>query len=139
MADQRFNLPSDLGDEAKKFRELVEKGSNRTVSGAVVFTSNTSQNVYTSSNGEQGLFTILGEALSAYNINEDFINFILGEVSASVESTTAAVERIDDHIEDRAYPHGYLDEGIDPDFAGVIYRLVIIDGEPFLQVMEVPQ
>ena len=43
------------------------------------------------------------------------------------------------HLADYATPHKYEDEGDDPEFEGVKYRLVVINGEPFLEVVEVPE
>lgn len=41
------------------------------------------------------------------------------------------------HLADYVSPHQYLDEGTDPDWVGVKYRIVNINGEPFLEVVEV--
>ena len=56
---QKFNLPSVLGDEAKRYRELFEKGNNRTAAGSVSFTSATSGTTYNSTSGEAGIFAQL--------------------------------------------------------------------------------
>ena len=41
------------------------------------------------------------------------------------------------HKVDYTSPHQYLDEGTDPDWIDVKYRLVMINGEPFMEVVEV--
>ena len=41
------------------------------------------------------------------------------------------------HKADTAMPHKYLDEGEEVEYQGIKYRLVIINGEPFLEVVEV--
>ena len=41
------------------------------------------------------------------------------------------------HVTDTATPHKYLDEGQEAGYQGVKYRLVVINGEPFLEVVEV--
>ena len=45
-------------------------------------------------------------------------------------------ENIEDHLSEYAQPHMYEDEGEDPDWAGVKYRLVMINGEAFMKVVE---
>ncbi len=40
------------------------------------------------------------------------------------------------HLTNYADPHFYEDEGEDPEWAGVKYRLVMIDGEPFMEVVD---
>ena len=67
------NLPSQYGDEAKKYRELLELGSNRTISGNINYTSATSSILYSSTTGEEGLFIEIGNALAGYLIDEDWI------------------------------------------------------------------
>lgn len=47
------------------------------------------------------------------------------------------VEDFNEHKLDYATPHFYKDEGEDPEWAGVKYRLVMIDGEPFMEVVSV--
>lgn len=66
----KSNLPSNYGDEAKKFRELYEKGSLRTTSGSGTYTSITSLITYTYTSGEQDLFTQLSTTLANYNIGQ---------------------------------------------------------------------
>lgn len=44
---------------------------------------------------------------------------------------------INAHKNDYETPHQYDDEGDDPDWADVRYRLVMIDGEPFMEVTKV--
>lgn len=41
------------------------------------------------------------------------------------------------HLENYIEPHSYFDEMTFGDFSGVRYRLVMISGEPFLEVIEV--
>lgn len=41
------------------------------------------------------------------------------------------------HKADYATPHKYEDEGQDPNWSGVRYRLVMINGEPFMEVVEI--
>ncbi len=48
-------------------------------------------------------------------------------------------ENIEDHLSEYAQPHLYEDEGEDPDWTGVKYRLVVVDGEAYLEVVEVPE
>ena len=43
----------------------------------------------------------------------------------------------DEHLADYATPHKYEDEGQDPNWSGVRYRLVMINGEPFMEVVEI--
>lgn len=43
----------------------------------------------------------------------------------------------DAHLSDYATPHQYKDEGVDPEFVGVKYRLVMINGQAFMEVTEV--
>ena len=74
---QKFNLPSTLGDEAKRYRELFEKGNNRTAAGSVSFTSATSGTTYNSTSGEAGIFAQLQSALEDYNIDADFIGTLI--------------------------------------------------------------
>lgn len=39
------------------------------------------------------------------------------------------------HLVDYAAPHLYEDEGEDEDYTGLLYRLVMIDGQPYMEVM----
>jgi len=48
-------------------------------------------------------------------------------------------ENIEDHLSEYAQPHMYEDEGEDPDWTGIKYRLVVVDGEAYLEVVEVPE
>jgi hypothetical protein len=41
------------------------------------------------------------------------------------------------HIVNTTSPHLYQDAGIDPDFTGVKYRLVVVNGKAFMEVVEV--
>ena len=43
---------------------------------------------------------------------------------------------VEAHKADYAQPHLYEDEGEDPDWAGVKYRIVMIDGQMFMEVVE---
>ena len=75
---QKFNLPSVLGDEAKRYRELFEKGNNRTAAGSVSFTSATSGTTYNSTSGEAGIFAQLQTALEDYNVDAAWSDEIYG-------------------------------------------------------------
>ena len=78
---QKFNLPALLGDEAKRYRELFEKGVNRTASGSVTFTSSTSGTAYNSVTGENGIFAQLQAALSDYNIDAPWVTSVGTELN----------------------------------------------------------
>lgn len=43
--------------------------------------------------------------------------------------------RLDVHLIDYTAPHLYEDEGEDEDYTGLLYRLVMIDGQPYLEVV----
>jgi hypothetical protein len=48
-------------------------------------------------------------------------------------------EEVIEHKNDYATPHIYEDEGTNPDYTGVKYRLVMIDGKPYMEVVEVAE
>ena len=57
-------------------------------------------------------------------------------LKAEVESK-ATQQEVTEHKTNTAMPHKYLDEGEEVEYQGIKYRLVIINGEPFLEVVEV--
>ncbi|MGB3926517.1 MAG: hypothetical protein WBL14_09160 [Caldicoprobacterales bacterium] len=63
-------------------------------------------------------------------VRKDDFNRIEGNVQ-ELQNTNAA------HKADYATPHKYEDEGQDPNWSGVRYRLVMINGEPFMEVVEI--
>ena len=58
------------------------------------------------------------------------------ELSPADIGAASKVE-LDAHKADYISPHQYLDEGTDLDWVGVKYRLVMIDGEVFMEVIAV--
>jgi len=64
------------------------------------------------------------------------------DVTLGYENTTAASHSSGAKVENR-FTAGtyellrqYIDEGEDPDYTGVKYRLVMINGEPFMEVVD---
>ena len=57
-----------------------------------------------------------------------------GNLLNLINANTGAIEA---HKNDYATPHIYEDEGTNPDYTGVKYRLVMIDGKPYMEVVEV--
>lgn len=74
---QKLNLPSQFGDEAKEYRELFEKGSNRTTTGTTPFISSTSATTYNTTTGDAGIYSQLQTVLADYNIDEDWVTTIV--------------------------------------------------------------
>jgi hypothetical protein len=63
-------------------------------------------------------------------------NVITGD-GVSVENfLNENAQDLTDHKEDTINPHSYEDVGTDPDFIGVKYRLVVINGKTFMEVVE---
>ncbi|HHY08840.1 MAG TPA: hypothetical protein GX530_10100 [Corynebacteriales bacterium] len=63
-------------------------------------------------------------------------NVITGD-GVSVENfLNENAQDLTDHKEDTINPHRYEDVGTDPDFIGVKYRLVVINGKTFMEVVE---
>jgi hypothetical protein len=86
----KTNLPANYGDEAKKFRELYEKGSLRTTSGSGTYTSLTSLVTYTYTAGEQDLFTQLSTIVANYNIAQsDWDKLFVGDNSRGSVTLTS--------------------------------------------------
>ncbi len=56
-----------------------------------------------------------------------------------VRDVNEVKEDVASHLENYTNPHLYEDEGEDPDYTGVKYRLVWIDGMPYGEVVEVPE
>ena len=61
---------------------------------------------------------------------------IIEEIDQLKTETTETRENVEDHLSEYAQPHLYEDEGEDPDWTGVKYRLVMINGEPFMEVVD---
>ena len=78
----KTDLSATYGDEAKKFRELYEKGTLRTTTGSGSYTSLTSTIVYAYTAGDQDLFLQLGALLSSNNIIASDWNAILTNISS---------------------------------------------------------
>jgi microcystin-dependent protein len=89
----KSNLIKTYGDEAKKVRELTEKGSNRTTSGNVSWTSETSHETYdtlgypdanVANRGEDGLLYLLSKLTFSENIiDADYLNSIIAAIRQS--------------------------------------------------------
>lgn len=88
---QKLQLPDALGNEATKYNELMYKGTTRTTTGNLVFTSATSGETYSTltsysgtyaNQGENGLFNLLKiEVLSDYLLDNDWVDSIDEEIS----------------------------------------------------------
>lgn len=67
----------------------------------------------------------------------------LDDMESDIATNTSDITDLENelalHKDDYATPHKYEDEGTDPEFAGVKYRLVVIDGEAFMEVVEVEE
>jgi hypothetical protein len=89
---EKFNVPTTLGDEAKKHRELSELGNQMTTTGQATFTSVTSgttydtdtgtgvpaQDTYIINKGQQGLlyWLNLDTVLGTYNLNKVYTDIL---------------------------------------------------------------
>lgn len=73
---EKYNLPAQYGDEAKKFRELFEKGSNRTTTGSTPFVSSTSGTTYNTTTGDAGIFNQISDTLEIYAIDKSWTDKI---------------------------------------------------------------
>jgi hypothetical protein len=77
----KYDLPSQYIDEKNKYNELFDLGFNRTSTGQIEFTSNTSGTVYNIAGtdyddlGQTGMMLLLKDVLDSYLITaEDFNN-----------------------------------------------------------------
>ena len=90
----KSNLVKTYGDESKKVRELVEKGSNRTTSGNVSWTSDTSSVTYdTAASSDPNVLNKSEDGLLYLLANIEFIDNIidadyLTEVIASITKSS---------------------------------------------------
>lgn len=88
------------------------------------------------------IFTVLraqeSTTAAAHNSGARVENLWTAGMYAELETSAGAQAKVDAHTGDYEAPHKYEDEGTDPEYDGVKYRLVVINGEPFLEVVEVP-
>lgn len=79
-----------------------------------------------------------GAGIAAAGVVQGNLDNLAG-AGRTTETVKGNADALATHLADYASPHQYEDEGDDPEFAGVKYRLVVINGEPFLEVVGVPE
>lgn len=80
--------------------------------------------------GEKGDTGAKGTDGSDANVTKTNVENALGFSPAKALDLT-------NHLEDKAGPHSYMDVGEEPDWVGVVYKLVVENGEAFLEVVSV--